>query len=281
MGLVAPLGILIGVVAGRADQWLVGGAAGAARAAAPPHRRVVGVGPRGRAGRPLGAAVRLDAAARGPRQRSGRAAPTILLQALLSLLAWAGVALGAVLVAASRRWRAGPGLRVHPAPYRPSRAPSSVAVAGAAALVGVLPATVWMLWLDQAWARGIGAVALLCWSALSGGGAVLAAWIVGGVCVGASKLNPTLGLGVRWRQLEVAGAVLAGAWSGVFLNALWAPLRGGAHSEDAAYTLLFTALVVVVSSTALWSGGHLLRTAAADRRAAPESAGRIGRLASS
>jgi hypothetical protein len=258
VGVALPVGLLVGLVGWRAERVLVG------RTSARPGQWA-----------PWGVGIAL-AAHWAPLclwtpllVLEGMARPSsadeYLGQAVLSLVSWVAVGGGAGLVLVAHRLAHGERVRVgSPPPYKPSRIPTSVPIAAASAMIAVLPAGLWLVWLEGAWSSGAGTVGVAAWALLTGGGAVLAGWLTGAVCIGATGISPALGSGVRARQVEVVGAVIAGVWAASFLNALALPVRlaGGQVSDDLRFSVLFSAVAAVGLGVALWSFARTVRTAA-------------------
>ena len=186
-----------------------------------------------------------------------RHADEYLPLAVVSLLAWLVVAASVGALAAarqvsrSRRW-----VKLPHTPYRPAALPTSIVVSVSAALITAMPATLWLVWLEEAWRRGTGINAVAAWALVGLGGAVLAGYLTGSFAVGAGAVNPILGRGVRMRQLEVLGAVLVGQWAVLFLYLLSPMLR---NADDLRYSALCTAFVAIVIGTALWSWSRTAR----------------------
>lgn len=197
-------------------------------------------------------------------------ADELLVLAVVSLVAWMAVGAGVGLVLIASRVPAPVERRSPPrVAYQASTVPTSALLGAAAALVAALPSAAWVVWLDTAWSRGAGTAGLAAWTLLSAGGAVLAGWLTGVVCIGATAVDPRIGTGVRARQLEVVGAVLAGVWIAGFLHALSGPISGLVRgADDLRYTVLFGSLAAVTVGVALWSVGRTLRAAEVEARGA-------------
>ena len=127
----------------------------------------------------------------------------------------------------------------------------------ACALSAVLPAAVWLAWLESAWYRGAGATGVLGWMLLGVALAMLAGGATGAWLVAAAPVAPWTTGRPGLRQLEVAGAVFTAHWVAPLVFALSPMFR---QNDDLRYIVALLSSSALVAGTALGLFARTWRT---------------------
>jgi hypothetical protein len=140
----------------------------------------------------------------------------------------------------------------------PGLVPTSLILSFGYAVALLMPTILWLAWLDEAWERGTGAIALLAFVLATGAASMLAGAFTGSWLLTVSPHAPAAAYGSRMRQVEVSGGIFVAHWGLLFLALLF-PETG--LEDDLRFSLLFAAFSAITMGTTFWSAGRTARVA--------------------
>lgn len=180
--------------------------------------------------------------------------------AVVAMSVWLAVALGGAAVTFGRRmleqrsWASAPVSLPARGGWPPTpTVPTSLVIGFAVACSATVPTLAWALWARGAWNAGHGMLAVVAWTLIGAGIAVLCGGGIGSWLYGASALAPSPPGDPQLRRIEVVGAVLAGHFVPVFALCLTPLLR---RDDDLRFSTLLLAFVVIAFATAVASGSR-------------------------
>jgi hypothetical protein len=182
-----------------------------------------------------------------------------LAGAVFGLVAWvaAGASLALVVTVRKlleeREWGAA---RVRA--VQPGLVPTSLVLSLGYAVALMLPTLMWLAWLDSAWERGTGSIAVLAFVLAAGAASMLAGALTGSWLLTVAPHAPAAAYGSRMRQIEITGGAFVAHWAVLFF-ALLVPETG--LEDDLRFSMLFVAFGAITLGTALWSVGRTARVA--------------------